>query len=378
MRYLFTGSDRKSFESDSNVSGRYIAFSKYADEIVAVVPTWRALGLPKSRAITDIASVHGTNGFTKIDGFLRTILLLTKFARTKKYDLIVARDPFEYGIVALIASKLSGVPFVVQLHTDVGSPWFGAGGFGNRVRKIVAPFVCKRAQGIRVISNTLRESMIRMQVLPAEKIVLVPPMYSEFLNERTEIPAITREQNQILIVSRLEFEKDISTAFRAIKQVITKNHAKNIQVQILGKGVEQESLKMLARELGIENNIHFRGWIEAPWKLFQSSHVFLQSGLYEGFGMSIVEAYAHGCFCVSTDVGVAPELLSTERDGGICAVKDVDCLSEKIMNALAQPPLSEFEIKARKEKIEKIIPYKTFEDYAGVFMRYLAGLVQKS
>lgn len=378
MKYLFIGSDRKSFEPDSNVSGRYVAFAKFADRIDAVVPTWRSLKLPKSREITPNVHIYGTNGFTKIGGFLRTIFLLTKLAKRNKPDLIIARDPFEYGIVALIASKLSGIPFVAQMHTDISSSWFASTSFGNRMRTWVAPFVVSRAKSLRVISQSLAENTKKLNLLDPKKIVVVPPMYSDVWKGIGEASSEDRKKNRILMVSRLEYEKDIPTAFRAFKYAVDAVPDKNLELVILGSGSAKKELEDYATELGIRNLVKFEGWIEAPWKLFQSAQVFLQPSFYEGFGMSIVEAYAHGCFCVATDAGIARELVTSDRDGTVCAVRDDVCLGKGIVNALPQVEISNDEKIMRKEKIKKIIPYQTFDEYAEAFMGYLESIAKKA
>ena len=59
---------------------------------------------------------------------------------------------------------------------------------------------------------------------------------------------------------------------------------------------------------------------------YKTADVFLSTSLYEGYGMSMVEAYTANCSIVSTDAGIAAELT-----GNVCAVGDIVCIADAIV-----------------------------------------------
>ena len=58
------------------------------------------------------------------------------------------------------------------------------------------------------------------------------------------------------------------------------------------------------------NNVIFEKWIdrETLFSYYKTVDLFLVTSLYEGYGMTLVEAQAAGCPIISTDVGVAREV----------------------------------------------------------------------
>ena len=70
------------------------------------------------------------------------------------------------------------------------------------------------------------------------------------------------------------------------------------------------------------------GWRSDVVSYYKTADVFFQTSLYEGYGLSAVEANVAGCPVVSTDVGVASEL------GAVCPVGDKECLVGKLEGAI--------------------------------------------
>jgi 1,2-diacylglycerol 3-alpha-glucosyltransferase len=78
---------------------------------------------------------------------------------------------------------------------------------------------------------------------------------------------------------------------------------------IVGSGPRLASLRALATKLGISGSVAFESWVDQPTiaSYYKTADLFLNTSLFEGYGMTLVEARAAGCPIVSTDVGVARE-----------------------------------------------------------------------
>jgi glycosyltransferase involved in cell wall biosynthesis len=79
---------------------------------------------------------------------------------------------------------------------------------------------------------------------------------------------------------------------------------------IVGSGSEESELKNLAQKLGIENAVIFEGWQNNLASYYKTCDCFLVTSWYEGYGMTLVEAAAVGTKIVSTDVGIAKEVVA--------------------------------------------------------------------
>jgi 1,2-diacylglycerol 3-alpha-glucosyltransferase len=118
----------------------------------------------------------------------------------------------------------------------------------------------------------------------------------------------TRFNKIVLMASRLEKEKNIELAIRAWAEVLrTFGEAGLI---IVGKGREKDRLAELARACGVSDSVKFEEWADLPTLVsyYKTADLFLNTSLYEGYGMTLVEARAAGTKIVSTDVGVAKEM----------------------------------------------------------------------
>jgi glycosyltransferase involved in cell wall biosynthesis len=94
-----------------------------------------------------------------------------------------------------------------------------------------------------------------------------------------------------------------------------------------------ERLRTLARTLGLEDHIVFAG--EADGSRLQahyaSADVFVLPTSYEGYGMVVAEALAHGLPVISTHTGAIAELVGNQA-GILVPPGDVKALA----NALSQ------------------------------------------
>src|SRR5690606_34753571 len=64
---------------------------------------------------------------------------------------------------------------------------------------------------------------------------------------------------------------------------------------------------------------------------YNKASIFFQASVYEGYGMALVEAGAHGLAIVTTDVGCVGELIKKDKDALVCAVGDWPNLTKKLM-----------------------------------------------
>ncbi len=200
---------------------------------------------------------------------------------------------------------------------------------------------CKRADKIITISEFSKNEIIKYLDIDENKIVVMP------VGVNTEIFKVTKDTNKIndvklkygikgkyfLYLGTLEPRKNIDRMIEAYAMLGKEN--KNIpQFVIAGrKGWMYESIFNKVKELGIENDVIFTGYVEekeAPL-LMEGAEAFLFVSLYEGFGMPILEAMSCGVPIITSNAASMPEVIG-------------DC-------GLLVNPLSTEEIKKALEKI---------------------------
>jgi phosphatidylinositol alpha-1,6-mannosyltransferase len=148
----------------------------------------------------------------------------------------------------------------------------------------------------------------------------------------------------LLTVSRLVLRKGIDTVMRAMGIVL--RVFPNCRYAVVGAGPDRAELESLARELGLVDKVDFMGRVSEETKRL----VYLASDLYvmpsrpgsrgevEGFGISFLEANAHGLAVVGSRAGGIPDAVEDGANGVLVPPSDPAALGEAIVMLLADPP----------------------------------------
>ena len=298
MKLLMISTDRKIFEKGSAVAQRQIEYAKKYEEVHIIIFSDKTFS---ESVIGSNIWVYPTRSLFKLL-YIFDALKLGKFImKNKKVDYITCQDPFETGLVGALLKK-KDARLELQVHTDIGSQYFQK---NNRIRTFISRYTLKKADHIRVVSDRIKKYLgggenieVRPIAVDIEKIKNAP-IVADLHKKYPQFSKI------ILMASRLEKEKNIGTALEAFKIVLQKLPVAGLV--IVGSGREKGELEENAVKLGIKNSVIFEGWQDDMASYYKTCDCFLVTSLYEGYGMTLVEARAAGAKVVSTDVGVARE-----------------------------------------------------------------------
>lgn len=122
-------------------------------------------------------------------------------------------------------------------------------------------------------------------------------------------------------VGRLESVKNYSLLLRAFSELV---HAykNDSQLVLVGAGSEETTLKALAKDLSISENISFLGMQNDLPSIYPLLDVFVLSSLTEGTSMSLLEAQSCGIPAVVTDVGGNSNIIANGVNGILCKSGD--------------------------------------------------------
>ncbi len=209
--------------------------------------------------------------------------------------------------------------------------------------------MAKRADKIIAVSENTKKDLIKFFDLPEEKIEIVNNSIDErffstvdYRGEKTREELKNKfkiDKKYILFIGTLEPIKNITRllqAFKKVKEKTLKEEGKfNYQLVLGGKrGWLAGEYLRIAKDLGINNDIQFLGYVEGDdlIKLFQNCQVFVMPSLYEGFGMTVLEALACRVPTAVSDIAALREIAgdSVEYFNPV----DVDALARKIIYVL--------------------------------------------
>lgn len=105
--------------------------------------------------------------------------------------------------------------------------------------------------------------------------------------------------------------------------VIIKNYAKsklpgnNVKLIILGTGELLYKLEKLVKELNLEVNVIFTGFVNNPFDYYKNAKFLVMASKYEGFPMVMIECLAMGTPVVSWDFNSGPNEIISHRENGL-------------------------------------------------------------
>jgi glycosyltransferase involved in cell wall biosynthesis len=335
-RLLMISTDRNILVEGSAVRVRQIEYAKQFDEVhIIVFSKKRKAGAPKEFVLSENCWAYATDSWSP---FLYTqdAVSLGKFIISKKgITDITCQDPFLTGMAGVtLKKKFPHIHLELQVHTDIGSPYFGYS-WGNKIRKVLARLYIPYADHVRVVSNKIRDYLVnelkvseskievRPIVIDIDKIKLAPIIDGADLHKK-----YPQFEKIVLMASRIEPEKNIELAVEAFKTV--SDEMPKVGLVIVGSGSQISKLKFLISKNKLSNSVIFEPWAspETLYSYYKTADVFLLTSLFEGYGMTLVEAHAAGCKIVSTDVGVAREL------GATITSYEADEVANKILEIL--------------------------------------------
>ena len=185
------------------------------------------------------------------------------------------------------------------------------------------------------VSESARRFTHEKSSIPMEKLIAIPNAIDLSKFENLESGKLRRELDLdtdapiLLTVGRLSKQKGVQYLLRAMPEVLSE--ISNTRLALVGAGEDEESLKALARELGIQEAVRFLGWHAEIPEFLKDADLFVLPSLWEGMPNVILEAMASGVPSVATEVGGTPELVSDGETGVLVPPADSDALARNII-----------------------------------------------
>ena len=113
----------------------------------------------------------------------------------------------------------------------------------------------------------------------------------------------------------------------------------DIHYVICGKGNQLENLKTLAKEQGVQNNVHFLGYRLDVVNLCKQADVFLFPSHREGLGVAPLEAMFCGIPLITSKIRGPVDFMKEGKTGYLSDPDDVNSFAAKIKKLKSDPQL---------------------------------------
>lgn len=311
------------------------------------------------------------------------------------------------GFLASLLSKSRGKPFVLTEHgiytrerkIDImNSDWIKDKkhflhktiGDISHIKKVWVNFFLKigkltydRANIVISLFDDAREIQIRYGADPS-KCTVIPNgvntrVYAQALERRSEsVPKV------VALIGRVVSIKDVKTFIKSMRILVDK--LPQAEGWIVGPTDEdpeyyQECVD-LVQVLGLEGKVRFLGFQKTVDILPKVGLVTLTS-ISEGMPLIVLEAFAAGVPCVTTDVGSCKQLIYGGLDredialgkaGEIVHVRDTQGLASAYAKLLTEESLWKSYQRAALERVRRYYSKETFlKHYQELYTKYLNG-----
>ena len=157
-------------------------------------------------------------------------------------------------------------------------------------------------------ANLYGVSEAMINVVTQRHSILKPHMIGVIRNDIykkiNQVKRIYKKPLRMVCVGVLENRKNQSLLLECMQSVSTNNAI----LYFYGIGPKEEELKELAIKLGVENKVHFEGWVDASI-IWPTADLLLQPSMHEGAPNAVLEALAHGVPVLASDIPEHREIL---------------------------------------------------------------------
>jgi phosphatidylinositol alpha-1,6-mannosyltransferase len=280
--------------------------SQYSDQVMVLtkkVPGWREFDRAESAGPLRIfrrGRPLPTLKYWQLPKITAPLLDTLRILRRERIEVTHAGDLYPQGVISVLFKRWLGVPFLAYCHGEQitqTEPY--------RFQPILRNWVYRHADAVVANSDFTRNHLVRIGIPPERIHMLTPGVDCDRFSPRPRNPELVRQlgiegKRVVLTVSRLVPRKGHRAVLQAMARLTGGLH--DCVYLIAGEGPEEESLRRMAAELGIQENVIFLGRVSSERlpDIFNLCDVFVMpnyeaaGGDIEGFGMVFLEANAAG------------------------------------------------------------------------------------
>ena len=256
---------------------------------------------------------------------------LTAYINEGGYELIHCHGS-RANMVGALLRKSAGLPVVTTVHSDykldyMGRP-FSRLTFGN-----INAWALRQLDYRIGVSDAMVDLLIERGFAPDRFYAIYngidftpAPDQGDRLPYLRSLGADVDENSVVVgIAARLNPVKDMSTLIRGFAAGYQK--CNRLHLVIAGDGEERQKLEALAKELGVEKQVTFAGWISGGMDRFYSAlDINALTSLSETFPYALTEGARFHLATVATAVGGIPYLIDQDVNGFLFQPGDWEAL----------------------------------------------------
>ena len=254
---------------------------------------------------------------------------LKELQKREKYDLIFCHQPVG-GVFARMLGHKFHLPVIYVVH---GFHFFkGNNKIKNFIFKTIEKHYSRYTDALVTINE---EDFAAAKKLKAKKVYKIDgigfDLKKYFSTNKTKAEVKKElglnDEFVVLVVAEFIKRKNYETILKTINEL--KNE--NIKLLVCGLGKDENRIKQIINEYGIEKNVELLGYRKDINDIMTASDVFFLPSHQEGLTLSIIEALSLGLPVLTSDVRGNRDLIADGVNGFVCNQNDFKAFAEKLM-----------------------------------------------
>ena len=294
---------------------------------------------------------------------------LVDVVKANKIDVLHVHYAIPHAYAAYMAKKMlqdSGIqiPIVTTLHgtdiTLVGShPFY----------KPAVTFSINHSDRVTAVSESLKQDTLRL--FDIKKNINVIPNFIDtkkikLKGKPCERSLLAEKEEKILThISNFRPLKRIMDVISIFEGVQLKIKSK---LMMVGEGPEKKRAIQYVNEKGLEEQVLFLGNSNEIDKILCYSDLFLLPSEKESFGLSALEAMAHGVPIISSDAGGIPEVNKHGKTGYLSKIGDTESMTLNALSLLQNESLHKSFKKQAEQQAEKFNLESVVNQYECIYV----------
>ncbi len=265
-----------------------------------------------------------------------------------EFDLVHGHDWLVAGACDHLARRYD-TPLVTTIHaTEFGRHQGWVDKHPQAHIHGVEKWISNRSDRVIACSLFMKEQVSEIFSVEPDRVTVIPngidpgdmPAEDPEALARLRAEFARPDENLVLLIGRLVYEKGFQLALEAMPEVI--RQLPDTRFLVAGSGTHEAELHKQAEDLDLMDHGTFLGWIgdDVLHSLYRISDLTVIPSIYEPFGLVALEAMASECPCIAADTGGLREIVPVEGAGLRFRASDPEHLAEAAIQVLGDEDLS--------------------------------------
>jgi PEP-CTERM/exosortase A-associated glycosyltransferase len=277
---------------------------------------------------------------------------LHQIAQASRPHILHAHSPSLNAIAALRVGQALGIPVVYEIRAfwedaaaDHGTS--RPGGLRYQLTRAIENYVLRRADAITTICEGLRTDIVARGI-PGAKVTVIPNAVdsSQF---GAAVPPDGMLAHSLGLTGHLVLGfigsfyayEGLALLIRALPRMLAT--VPSLQLLLVGGGQQEDQLRALVAELGLERKVKFAGRV--PHQQIATYYGLIDILVYPRLPMRLtelvtplkpLEGMAHGRLIVASDVGGHREMIEHGKTGMLFKAGNADALADQVLQLIRQ------------------------------------------